>query len=95
MMKNLRKSFYDEVESCFQHPFRQSLPLNDIKDYVKHNFSKLEISKGYIDKIRQKHVLASFNNESVDLPIYKGSICMQLSGLFPNLWLDFQRMDQI
>jgi hypothetical protein len=90
-MSRHRAKFYFDLERNFPNQYNQSLPLNDIKDYVKHKFPSLEVAKGYTDKQTQKEFFGPFYKENVDIPIYDKMVCMQFSGLYPNLWLDFQR----
>jgi hypothetical protein len=58
---------------------------------VKQNFPSLKIAKGFTEKQQQKEFFGPFYKENVDIPIYGNLVCMQFSGLYPNLWLDFQR----
>jgi hypothetical protein len=51
----------------------------------------LKIAKGFTEKQQQKEFFGPFYKENVDIPIYENLVCMQFSGFYPNLWLDFQR----
>jgi hypothetical protein len=78
------------LEKKFPTEFDKKQPLENIKEYVKQNFPNLKIAKGFTEKQQQKEFFGPFYKENVDIPIYKNLVCMQFSGLYPNLWLDFQ-----
>jgi hypothetical protein len=83
--------FYSDLEKKFPTEFDKKQPLENIKEYVKQNFPNLKIAKGFTEKQQQKEFFGPFYKENVDIRIYKNLVCMQFSGLYPNLWLDFQR----
>jgi hypothetical protein len=91
VMSRYRDIFYNNIERNFPSQYNQSLPLDDIKDYVKQKFPNLNLAKGYTDKQTQKELFGPFYKENVEIPINDNMVCMQYSGLYPNLWLDFQR----
>jgi hypothetical protein len=90
-MSRHRDKFYSDLEKKFPTQFDKTLPLQSIKEYVKQNFPSLKIAKGFTEKQQQKEFFGPFYKENVDIPIYENLVCMQFSGLYPNLWLDFQR----
>jgi hypothetical protein len=79
---NLIKNYHWKIKFCFTYSL--------IKEYVKQNFPSLKIAKGFTEK-QQKEFFGPFYKENVDIPIYENLVCMQFSGFYPNLWLDFQR----
>jgi hypothetical protein len=91
LMSRHREKFYSDVEKKFPTEFDKKLPLETIKEYVKQNFPSLKIAKGFKEKQQQKEFFGPFYKENVDIPIYGNLVCMQFSGLYPNLWIDFQR----